>query len=885
VVAEEGAKERSGRRSPRSGDSRRSAEEEFLDSLSKEARMSSQAGSVPSSYDSPRSQTPKASVSGESGSPVKGSFMRGFGRSRTRRSSGQLSPRTGESQLEGSAGDGSNGLMGSSRLSMESSHRATSGASSGSMDGSEAESVGMVDSGGGFTIPASNGSAFPDLNEPYVPPSMDLPQRRLSELKVSVPEADDVEAVVDSSERVPQSPKTPAPGSAKAKDSPSSGVGPFGVEARSRGVSSEEGVAMRRAFDLNSTESPTASPSFAQRSRRSTRGDASRSNGSSSNIDEPLTKFEVNLATGAASGGSRRGRRRSDPVVEVWLTVDQIRLVTKPCRYPPPSRPPPPPPPLARQHGDGERHRSSQRSGGPGTPKHEGSLRSQFLEADKQQQQQWSPRSEPSGADRLRASQKVQARADVERQQQQHGIGGGKQQGVGNERANGGGVQKHGEKQRGGFVLPEVTVVEIGAEIHQKPSREEKEKMRAQMDRAARRAKREEERAREKERIQREGLSASIFHEAEAREPSRSRAGRDKVFYPKERHSQDPATRRDEDIQYRVQRQQAKELQERLARREEARDRENERSGDRLRRSAEKAALEAQERAERAAVERAVQEAHERAERAARQRAAAAREKERVKERERERERERDREEEKLRDRLREKERGLAEQLRSRESFRATSEPRQRPSVGAGNPASGLSRFSSGGSLNKFAGTAPEATGKSPSREQKASDDWTSLYTQGASGTEKFQEIPGEPADRRKLRLEKQMLIEERAAKALQEKNMRDQALQREQEERQRFASSLDADVRRWSVGKEGNLRALLSTLHVMLWAECNWKVVSMSDLVSGPSVKKAYQRAILCVHPDKVQQKGANVKQKYIAEKVFDLLKDAYAKFNSEQY
>jgi DnaJ-class molecular chaperone len=70
-----------------------------------------------------------------------------------------------------------------------------------------------------------------------------------------------------------------------------------------------------------------------------------------------------------------------------------------------------------------------------------------------------------------------------------------------------------------------------------------------------------------------------------------------------------------------------------------------------------------------------------------------------------------------------------------------------------------------------------------------------------------------------------------------------------------------------------------------MLWAECNWKVVSMSDLVSGPSVKKAYQRAILCVHPDKVQQKGANVKQKYIAEKVFDLLKDAYAKFNSEQY
>ncbi|KAI3816032.1 hypothetical protein L1987_15717 [Smallanthus sonchifolius] len=29
----------------------------------------------------------------------------------------------------------------------------------------------------------------------------------------------------------------------------------------------------------------------------------------------------------------------------------------------------------------------------------------------------------------------------------------------------------------------------------------------------------------------------------------------------------------------------------------------------------------------------------------------------------------------------------------------------------------------------------------------------------------------------------------------------------------------------------------------------------------------------MLCVHPDKVQQKGANVQQKYTAEKVFDLL------------
>jgi hypothetical protein len=37
-------------------------------------------------------------------------------------------------------------------------------------------------------------------------------------------------------------------------------------------------------------------------------------------------------------------------------------------------------------------------------------------------------------------------------------------------------------------------------------------------------------------------------------------------------------------------------------------------------------------------------------------------------------------------------------------------------------------------------------------------------------------------------------------------------------------------------------------------------------------------------VHPDKVQQKGATVQQKYIAEKVFDLLKESFAKFNANE-
>lgn len=59
-----------------------------------------------------------------------------------------------------------------------------------------------------------------------------------------------------------------------------------------------------------------------------------------------------------------------------------------------------------------------------------------------------------------------------------------------------------------------------------------------------------------------------------------------------------------------------------------------------------------------------------------------------------------------------------------------------------------------------------------------------------------------------------------------------------------------------------------------VLWLECGWQPVSLTDLITGASVKKAYRKATLCIHPDKVQQKGANLQQKYIAEKVFDLLK-----------
>ncbi|KAL3527124.1 hypothetical protein ACH5RR_011780 [Cinchona calisaya] len=145
--------------------------------------------------------------------------------------------------------------------------------------------------------------------------------------------------------------------------------------------------------------------------------------------------------------------------------------------------------------------------------------------------------------------------------------------------------------------------------------------------------------------------------------------------------------------------------------------------------------------------------------------------------------------------------------------------------------------------------------------------------------------VEGESPQRCKARLERYRRTAERAAKALEEKNMRDLLAQREQAERSRLAETLDAEVKRWSSGKEGNLRALLSTLQYILGPGSGWQPIPLTEVITSAAVKKAYRKATLCVHPDKLQQRGASIQQKYICEKVFDLLKEAWNTFNSEEW
>lgn len=72
-------------------------------------------------------------------------------------------------------------------------------------------------------------------------------------------------------------------------------------------------------------------------------------------------------------------------------------------------------------------------------------------------------------------------------------------------------------------------------------------------------------------------------------------------------------------------------------------------------------------------------------------------------------------------------------------------------------------------------------------------------------------------------------------------------------DERFRLADTVDERVQKWRGGKEGNLRALLSSLDTVLWEGSGWTKVGMGDLIVPGKVKVHYMKGIGKVHPDKV--------------------------------
>lgn len=90
----------------------------------------------------------------------------------------------------------------------------------------------------------------------------------------------------------------------------------------------------------------------------------------------------------------------------------------------------------------------------------------------------------------------------------------------------------------------------------------------------------------------------------------------------------------------------------------------------------------------------------------------------------------------------------------------------------------------------------------------------------------------------------------------------------------------IQAKVDEWAEGKTGNIRALLCSLHLILWeGEDRWKPCGMHNLVQADQVKKWYRKAVLSVHPDKL----TGCPEEALARAIFMELSDAWAIFEQE--
>ncbi|CAL4898814.1 unnamed protein product [Urochloa decumbens] len=548
---------------------------------------------------------------------------------------------------------------------------------------------------------------------------------------------------------------------------------------------------------------------------------------------------------------------------EIWLTVSEIPLFTQPTSAPPPSRPPPPLAIKQKQHGSKSKRKddeylrrsrknydhqrsSSNQAGVSSVDELEDFAmgKSQNAHAFNEEEFERSTAAAASAAAMKEAMDKAEAKfkhaKEVRERERDAKLRNREHQEQDNEARSY--TQDREDKER-------KERLEQEREMRQK---EEKEREQRRLE-EERELERQRERERARQAVERATKEARERAAAEARAKAEREARQRSERAAVQRAQQEARERAAVGAKERAERATA-EAKERAA--AEAKEKATSQARDRAaaeRAAVERAQQEARKRAERAAVERAAAEARERQVAEARERqaaataAAAAREKQ-----------------------------SKPDDL---ESFfgmgaRANSAPKQRaPTVDSMVDTQTQNR-----------GTSTSASMKKASSTTNIADDLSAIFGGAPTSSDEFQEINGESEERRRARLERHQRTRERAAKALAEKNERDMQQQREQAERHRIAETLDFEIKRWAAGKEGNLRALLSTLQYVLWPECGWQPVSLTDLITGAAVKKVYRKATLCIHPDKVQQKGANLQQKYIAEKVFDLLKEAWNKFNSEE-
>jgi hypothetical protein len=120
---------------------------------------------------------------------------------------------------------------------------------------------------------------------------------------------------------------------------------------------------------------------------------------------------------------------------------------------------------------------------------------------------------------------------------------------------------------------------------------------------------------------------------------------------------------------------------------------------------------------------------------------------------------------------------------------------------------------------------------------------------------------------------------QEKAVQEVREREAKKAAAEVEEDE---VRKRLEPIIKAWSEehGKRKQLRALLASLHTILWPGANWKQLTIGDLLDDSKVKRAFFMASRVVHPDKTSELDAE--KRFLAKRVFDALSQAKTEFDS---
>ena len=121
-------------------------------------------------------------------------------------------------------------------------------------------------------------------------------------------------------------------------------------------------------------------------------------------------------------------------------------------------------------------------------------------------------------------------------------------------------------------------------------------------------------------------------------------------------------------------------------------------------------------------------------------------------------------------------------------------------------------------------------------------------------------------------------------AKAVQQIRDREEAKKKAESEEDTVRQKLEPKIKAWSEehGKKKQLRALLASLHIVLWPDAKWKQANLGDLLDDKKCRLAYHKASRVVHRDRTMKLPEE--QRFLAKRIFDSLSQAKTEFDNQK-